>query len=93
MATLLAHGDGGERSVGIGLAAGDESYDEPYFYCSPYPRPDAALPDLPAGHWHTEGFFSAVLTASELLEGDDPETRAREYATAAIAASRRLLDA
>lgn len=91
MATLLDLGD--DRTVGVGLSAGDGTYDEPYFYISPYPRPEAgvALPALPAGHWHTDGFFAAVLTATELLEADDPGESVRETVTSAIAAARGLL--
>lgn len=58
-------------SVGLGLSPGDDSHDQPYWYVSPWPYPDSgALPPLDrGGSWHTEGFTSAVLTASELLEG------------------------
>ncbi len=63
---LIAISSGG-TSIGIGLSPGDDYYDEPYFYMSPYPAPPVdSLPvwDEP-GHWHTEGFTSLVLTATE----------------------------
>ena len=53
-------------SIGLGMTPGDDSYPVPYWYLSPYSLPDErpALPLLPDGvHWHTEGWFSAVLTA------------------------------
>jgi hypothetical protein len=58
------------RSLGVGLSPGDDSYAEPYVYVSPWPAPEPeALPRLPRGaRWHTEGFTSAVITASDLLE-------------------------
>ena len=91
MATLLDEGDG--KTIGVGLAAGDTAYNEPYFYISPCPRPesDVELPTLPAGHWHTEGFFSAVLTGTELLEADDPAQCVHDTVTTAIVAGRDLL--
>lgn len=56
------------RSVGVGLSPGDSSFDQPYFYCSPWPVP--ALDELPAApgrlSWHTEGFVSLVLTDPSL---------------------------
>lgn len=37
------------RAVGVGLSPGDASYEQPYFYVNPWPRPDpGALPRLPA---------------------------------------------
>jgi hypothetical protein len=69
------------KSVGLGLSPGDSSYDEPYFYVSRYPTPDAtSLPHWEgAGHWHTEEFVSLVLTASEwqLAPGDQEEVVTR----------------
>ncbi|MCG8454868.1 MAG: hypothetical protein MI919_01205 [Holophagales bacterium] len=95
IATLLKHGKGDSHTVGVGLAAGDDAYAEPYFYVSPYPPPRGSdLPELPSGHWHTDGFFSAVLTGSELLDpgAASPDERARAFLTTAIAESHRLLD-
>lgn len=65
------------RSVGVGFSPGDRSYDQPYFYVTPWPYPSAdALPLLPAGmHWHTEGFTAAVLTAEQLIS--KPKSRQR----------------
>ncbi len=84
------------KTVGVGLSPGDGSYAEPYWYVSPWPRPDAAsLPDLPAGgRWHTEGFTAAVLTGADLLAGGPASEQGPRTATfldAAVAASRRLL--
>ena len=57
------------RSVGCGMSPGDATYDEPYFYVTPwpYPRPDH-LSTLPIGFWHTEGWVGAILKASDLLQ-------------------------
>jgi len=61
------------RTTGIGFEPGDAYYDEPYFYVSVYPAPDAAaLPPLPAiGHWHTRNFTAAVATASQIYGAQD----------------------
>ncbi len=61
------------RSVGVGLSPGDEHYDQPYFYCSPWPISEATLlPELPPPlRWHTEGFTSAIALAVDLHSGDD----------------------
>lgn len=86
--------DGESRTVGAGLSPGDESYDEPYFYVNAWPPPETGeAPSLPLGHWHTEGFFAAVLTATELLAGDrgGQETRAREFLSAAVESARNLV--
>ncbi len=79
IATLITLKDTGDpetsSSMGIGLSPGDESYQEPYFYITPWPYPDlnkTKLPPLPVGHWHTEGFVAAILTGTTLLqEGAD----------------------
>lgn len=56
------------RSIGVGFSPGDENYAEPYFYCSPWPVPDAkTLMELEAPmRWHTDGFVSAVVRAQDL---------------------------
>lgn len=85
------------RSIGLGLSPGDGSYGEPYFYVSPYPKPES--PPKPAfdgaGHWHDEGFFAAVLTATELLEGaaspGEREAVAGDFLKEAIAACHEML--
>lgn len=60
--------DESARSIGIGMTPGDGSYDEPYFYVTPWPYPDApTLPELPAGHWHRDAWLGAVLTRSEIV--------------------------
>ncbi len=84
------------KSVGVGLSPGDESYPVPYWYVSPWPYPDPArLAALESGgQWHTEGFTAAILTASELLNGDPSAqaARLRAFLDSAVAASRRALD-
>ena len=51
----------GQQSIGLGMTPGDTHFDQPYFYCSPYPAPEAGttLPILAAGKWTTDGFASA----------------------------------
>jgi hypothetical protein len=59
------------RSVGVGLSPGDDSYAEPYFYCTPWPAPDR-LPEAPSPtRWHTEGFTSLVCPASRIDAATD----------------------
>ena len=93
IATLLTLGEG--RTIGLGLSPGDLSYPEPYWYVGPYPYPkNPELPKLPAGgKWHTEGFFAAVLTGSDLVVGDRDTQRERSemFLRAAQAACRALL--
>jgi hypothetical protein len=62
------------RAIGIGLSPGDDYYAQPYFYLSPYPKPDTGnLPPLPpGGRWHTHEFFGAVATGVEMLALHDP---------------------
>ena len=56
------------RSVGLGLSPGDQYYDQPYFYSTPWPYPPAAkLPAVPKpASWHTQEWTGAVLRASDL---------------------------
>jgi hypothetical protein len=80
--TLLETGSAEHaRSVNAGFSPGDEHYEEPYFYVSPYPYPDPAkLPVLPAlGHWHLRGFTAAIAPANRILQAAD-----RAPATAAF---------
>jgi len=92
--TVATNPDGSlAASVGLGLSPGDSSYPEPYWYISPWPYPAAdALPGLAAGHWHTEGFAAAILTATEQLEaGGDPARTLDAFLSDAISKSRQSL--
>lgn len=69
--TIEAHEDPERaKSIGAGMTPGDGSYNDPYFYVSPWPYPNRDNPELPAlkggGHWHTEGWFGAVLSISDI---------------------------
>lgn len=80
------------RTIGAGLSPGDGSYDEPYFYVTPWPYPKGKeFPRLPSGHWHAEFWTGAVLTASELAGAEDPKARAEAFLRAAVGACEGLL--
>ncbi len=81
------------RSVNAGFSPGDEHYEEPYFYVSPYPYPHPTkLPPLPpTGHWHTRGFTAAIAPASRILAAADREAAAEAFLTAAVEAASTAL--
>lgn len=63
VATLVTLAPG--RSVGLGLSLGDGSYDEPYWYATPWPYPlHQQRARLIAGAWHEQGWVGAVLTGA-----------------------------
>ena len=84
LATLDRSGDRA-RLVNAGLSPGDEWYEEPYFYVSPYPYPEAArLPPLPSlGHWHTRGFTAAIAPTSRILAARDRQAESVAFLRAA----------
>ncbi|MEM8930648.1 MAG: hypothetical protein AAGE94_05705 [Acidobacteriota bacterium] len=92
VATLLTVGEG--KTIGVGMTPGDDSYREPYWYVGPYPHPAADdLPPLPRGHWHTDGFFAAILDAPTLV-AIEPAGRRRAvlvFLDMAIGGCRQLL--
>jgi hypothetical protein len=57
------------RQMGFGWSPGDASYDEPYFYITPFPVPENLF-ELPSGHWHSEGFTAAILTGTDVANSD-----------------------
>ncbi len=85
LASLDASGADHDRSVNAGLSPGDDWYDEPYFYVSPYPYPAAArLPPLPSlGHWHIRGFTAAVAPATRILAARDRQAESVAFLRAA----------
>ena len=94
--TLDAHADPEQaRSIGVGFSPGDASYDQPYFYVTPWPYPPKeALPPLAAGaSWHTEGWTGAVLTAEQLISkpSDRQSAVVQEALASAVSACRALL--
>ncbi len=103
IATLItvesAKNDGFAKTIGVGMTPGDGSYAEPYWYVTPYPYPETTTlqPLADGGRWHREGWFGAVLTASELLKGA-PDAQAQRDRTetfigGAASACRELLAA
>lgn len=66
------------RSVGAGFSPGDGTYDEPYFYVTPWPAPEAAaLPSLSgSARWHTDGFTAVVLKSSDVVRSDSATEQA-----------------
>lgn len=83
------------KSIGTGFSPGDEGYAEPYWYVSPWPYPEpGALPALESGgHWHTEGYTSAILKGSDLVGGtpEGQSDRLHAFLDAAVACSRHTL--
>ncbi len=78
-----------DRTVGLGFSPGDEYYDEPYFYVTIYPEPDATmLPQLHMlGHWHTHEFVAAIARASKIVavKNQKVDTEAHLIATVDVA--------
>jgi hypothetical protein len=78
-----------DRTVGLGFSPGDEYYDEPYFYVTIYPEPDATmLPQLHMiGHWHTHEFVAAIARASKIVavKNQKADTEAHLIATIDVA--------
>ena len=84
------------KTIGVGLSPGDESYNEPYFYVSPWPYPEnkEKLPKLNHGHWHKQGWFGAVLTATEIIKYNDKSEQfkvAVSFIESAINSLKKLL--
>ena len=67
IATLITCSSGPFQSIGIGMSPGDTSYQEPYFYVGPSPRPAFDVAALVIGHWHTTEWWGAVLTGSDIV--------------------------
>jgi hypothetical protein len=93
MATLIAVPNmqpNESKTIGVGLSPGDQSYDEPYWYVSPYPYPTlSSLPALDSGFWHTKHWVGAVLTASQV----ESEQHLEAFLTSAVEKSWTLLGA
>lgn len=63
IATLLTHSNG--NTLGAGLSPADATRNEPYYYVTPWPYPDASrLPKLAHGAWNTNGWTGAILPAA-----------------------------
>ncbi|WP_341739357.1 hypothetical protein [Microcoleus sp. CAWBG640] len=88
MAVLLSFPE--EKSIGVGLSPGDQSYPIPYWYVTPWPYPAVEhLPPLALGSWHTQEWTGAVLTAEEMGELDAEKLQA--FLKVALTASQTLL--
>ena len=82
------------RTMGIGFSPGDEYYDEPYFYVSLHPAPDATkhAPLPAAGHWHTHEFVAAIATAGRISTAGDQEAETAAFLAAAAEIGIKTLD-
>jgi hypothetical protein len=83
------------RSIGVGFSPGDDSYPQPYWYVSPWPKPDPSAlppPSVP-GHWHTQGFTGIVATGDDILKLAERRRDTLAFVTQSVALSRALLGA
>lgn len=85
--------DGQPMTVGVGMSPGDTSYNEPYWYVSPYPYPKTEnLPPVDGkGFWHTQHWVGAVLTASKLERGEAQQAQVQSFLDSAVEAAKTLL--
>ncbi len=82
-----------DKQMNFGFAFGDDGIEEPYFYVTAFPLPDA-LPtlELPGGTvWQSEGFSGAVLLYRDLVATDDPAAYLHELWSRLYAAGRTHL--
>ena len=74
IASLITLNDTGDpetsTSIGVGMSPGDEGYNEPYYYLTPWPYPNVHdLPEIKGpGKWHTDSWVGGVLESSRLNE-------------------------
>jgi len=79
IATLIVLNDSKDnyKSIGVGLSPGDDNYNQPYFYITPWPYTNIenmTLPVLPSGgFWHTKGWVGSVLTSENILKFNHAE--------------------
>jgi hypothetical protein len=86
---------GEKQSIGIGLSPGDDEYEEPYFYISPWPYPDIQkikLPDLLSGKWHTEDWVGARLLASDFSSDREQTETVLNFFIGGISACAEILN-
>ena len=83
------------KSVGLGLSPGDETYDQPYYYVSPwpYPPPNRLIDnDLPNdAFWHSKGFTSAILLAESYLTFKNIEDGILRFLNTAVELSKKMI--
>lgn len=100
IATLMVLDDSKDnyKSIGVGLSPGDDNYNQPYFYITPWPYPkteDITLPELPSGgFWHTAGWVGAILTAKSILSFDSSKEQnnsVKEFINVGIKETKMLL--
>ncbi len=55
-------------TLNIGMSPGDETFNEPYFFVTPWPYPDEdELKPIKRGQWYFENWAGAILKASDIL--------------------------
>lgn len=86
------------KTIGMGLAPGDDYYNEPYFYINtwPYVGDDQIKLEkwTSAGIWHTKDWIGAVLPASTIItwkSADQQQKEAGAFIWEGLEKFRRLL--
>lgn len=83
-----------QRTIGVGLSPGDGSYDEPYWYVTPWPYPDTKnlAPLDGGGTWHTRDWVGAVLPESRIPRdgGEKQPAQVRGFLQSAIEICTRI---
>ncbi|KAA3617142.1 MAG: hypothetical protein D8M58_03885 [Calditrichaeota bacterium] len=83
------------KSIGVGYSPGDDNYDEPYYYVSPWPYPHYSKlknEELPGnGKWHITGFVSAILTASDFQNEKNQQQAVMDFLEKTIKISKSMI--
>ena len=82
------------KTISLGFSAGDEHYNQPYYYVSPWPYPNKEILlnySLSFGYWHTENFIAAVLPAEKYADKENQQAITLNYLRDAISACKNIL--
>lgn len=92
---LVPHGEDGElpSQINFGLAPGDSSHAEAYYYSNPWPFEDSLTErELPQGaHWFTESWKGSLLPYAEIAGDPAGEEKLAAYFRAVYELSSPLL--
>ncbi len=80
--------------VEYGLAVGDASYGEPYWYVAPHPPPAAGelRPLESRGFWHRGEWVGAVLPVSRLVRADEQFDRVAAFLRESASIARKVVE-
>ena len=84
-----------KNTISLGFSPGDDHYNQPYYYVSPWPYPEKEILKnypLKYGFWHKDDFIAAVFPAEQYADKNNQQEITLKFIRQAVAFAEKILE-